>query len=296
MKQGKIKYLLGIDGGGTKCNARLANLQRQTLGEGCAGSSNLAQLGEMALNAVLQAATQAFNSAEIAVEEMAYTALGLGISGAETSAGKQIIRQWQHPFVNIEFANDGSIACLGAHMGEPGSMLSVGTGIVGWENTAQHSHMRGGWGFPLSDIGSGAWLGLRALQETLKADDGIIAHSSLTQYLITEHQSARGISNWANSARSGQCAQYAKVVVEHYYQSDITAQRLIAEQVNEVEDFLNSMIKRKPARLSLLGGMADFLSPLLRPDIQQELSPPLGDALMGALLLISKKCGFSEST
>jgi glucosamine kinase len=280
------KYLLGIDGGGTKCQARLIDRDHKVLGEGLAGSSNLSQMGEKALDSILEAAMQAFKTAGISLNEMINTAVGLGISGAELPGGEKVLEQWQHPFASLVYGNDALIACLGAHLGEKGAVLSVGTGIVGWENLQQHSIMRGGWGFPLSDIGSGAWLGLRALQETLKADDGIIPHSPLTQHLLDEHKTAREISAWAFSARSGEFGKYAKVVAQYCAQSDPVAHRLVAEQVCEVEAFLSSIIERQPPRISLLGGMADFLVPMIRGEMRDKLSPALGDALTGALLLI----------
>ena len=286
MKTTQIKYLLGIDGGGTKCQARLTDLDHNILGEGLAGSSNLSQMGENALDAIFECAGRAFKDAKLPLNKMINTAVGLGISGAELPTGGAVIEQWQHPFASLVFDNDALIACLGAHLGKQGAVLSIGTGIVGWENIEKHSIMRGGWGFPLSDIGSGAWLGLRALQETLKADDGIISHSPLTQTILEEHGTARDISAWAFDARSGSFGKYAKVVADFYIQSDEIAQRLVAEQVREVEAFLGSIIERKPPRISLLGGMADFLYPLIQPQMQEKLSPAFGDALTGALLLI----------
>lgn len=297
MKPTKINYLLGIDGGGTKCQARLTDLEHNSLGEGLAGSSNLSQMGEDALEAIIECASKAFQNAKLPLNKMGNTAVGLGISGAELPTAGALIEHWQHPFASLVYDNDALIACLGAHLGKQGAVLSIGTGIVGWENIKKHSIMRGGWGFPLSDIGSGAWLGLRALQETLKADDGIIPHSPLTQYILNEHKSARNISAWAFGARSGQFGIYAKVVTEHYAQSksdDRIAKRLVAEQVCEVEAFLGSIIERKPPRISLLGGMSEFLYPLIQPQMQSELSPPLGDALTGALLLIYEKNDYQK--
>ena len=285
----QIKYFLGIDGGGTKCRARLTDTNHNVLAEGLAGSSNLSQVGESALSSILEASHLAFYNAGIPKDKMANTAVGLGISGAELPKGESIIKQWNHPFSSLVFDNDALIACLGAHLGKQGAVLSIGTGIVGWEHIPQHSIMRGGWGFPLSDIGSGAWLGLRALQETLKADDGIIPHSPLTLAILNKHKTARGISAWALSARSGQFGQYAKVVADYYSQSDQVAKRLVTEQVYEVEAFLSSIIERNPPRISLLGGMAGFLEPLLQAKMREKLSPSLGDALSGALLLIKYK-------
>ena len=62
---------------------------------------------------------------------------------------------------------------LGAHEGRPGAIVAAGTGSVG--EALRRDGLRvavGGWGFPVGDEGSGAWLGLRAMRETHRAIDG----------------------------------------------------------------------------------------------------------------------------
>jgi glucosamine kinase len=296
-----IKYMVGVDGGGTKTHVRLCDVKNHILAESVAGPSNIAQLGTEALESIFSAISNTFDNACIPLDEMAHTAVGIGLSGAENPDCKILIEAWQHPFASLDCDNDALIACLGAHLGEFGSILSIGTGIVGWENLNNGSVMRNGWGFPLADLGSGAWLGLRALQETLKADDGIILHSPLTQYLLDEFTTARNISTWAVSARSGQFAHYAKVVVDfynHHHKKDAIAHQLIAEQVIEVEILLRSLLKRNPPRISLLGGMAHIIQPLIDPNLSNKLDAPLGDAITGAMHLIkahpSSFCPFSH--
>ena len=292
--------MVGVDGGGTKTHVRLSDVNNHILAESVTGPSNIAQLGTEALESISTAIRNTFNSAGIHIDEMNHTAVGIGLSGAENPDCKILIEAWQHPFASLDFDNDALVACLGAHLGEFGSILSIGTGIVGWENLESGSVMRNGWGFPLADLGSGAWLGLRALQETLKADDGIISHSPLTQYLLDEFKTARNISTWAVSARSGQFAQYAKVVVDFYnnQKNDSVAHQLIAEQVIEVEVLLRALLKRNPPRISLLGGMAHIIQPLLEPNLSNKLDAPLGDAITGAMHLIKAHppsfCPFSH--
>ena len=77
------------------------------------------------------------------------------------------------PFAHIALDTDAYTTLLGAHEGRPGAIVTAGTGSVG--EALHRDGMRvaaGGWGFPVGDEGSGAWLGLHAMRETHRAIDG----------------------------------------------------------------------------------------------------------------------------
>ena len=60
----------------------------------------------------------------------------------------------------LRVSTDAYIAALAAHSGSPGAVIIVGTGSVGYRiEAAGHCRLVGGWGFPIGDEGSGAWIG-----------------------------------------------------------------------------------------------------------------------------------------
>ncbi|MFT8229552.1 ATPase, partial [Salmonella enterica subsp. enterica serovar Enteritidis] len=69
---------------------------------------------------------------------------------------KPEIQALAFPFANIQFTSDAMIANLGAHMGGDGAILILGTGSVGLVKRGEDSFSIGGYGFPISDEGSGA--------------------------------------------------------------------------------------------------------------------------------------------
>ena len=79
--------------------------------------------------------------------------------------------QRPHPFRSVVYANDATIACIGAHGGTDGGIVIVGTGSVGFAVVEGREIRVGGYGFPISDEGSGADLGLHAIRLALRAYD-----------------------------------------------------------------------------------------------------------------------------
>ena len=59
----KQPLLLGVDGGGTSCRARIADLDGTILGEGFAGSANPRTGLDSACNAIMQATRAAMDKA-----------------------------------------------------------------------------------------------------------------------------------------------------------------------------------------------------------------------------------------
>jgi glucosamine kinase len=166
-----------------------------------------------------------------------------------------------------------------------GAILEIGIGIASCEINNYSFTVKGGWGFPLADLGSGRWLGLSCFQETLNVIDGIIFHSPLTQSILLEYNDSNAIPIMAKSFTSTQYVKYAKNVIEHYKQSDRLASVLINAMTFHIESSLQMIFQKKPERVSLVCGLAQFVEPLLCKKTQVKLSKPFGSAASGALLL-----------
>src|SRR3546814_6785218 len=83
----------------------------------------------------------------------------MGIAGINRMGMKQQIQALDFPFANVQLTSDSIIANLGAHMGGDGALLILGTGSVGLIKRGEDSLSIGGYGFPISDEGSGAAVG-----------------------------------------------------------------------------------------------------------------------------------------
>lgn len=74
-------YFVGVDGGGTKCKARLENEQGELLGEGLSGPCNPAQSAEIAFSSIIEATTLALEAAAIPTIKISDLNVCLGLAG-----------------------------------------------------------------------------------------------------------------------------------------------------------------------------------------------------------------------
>jgi len=277
-------YLIGIDGGGTSCRARITDRHGNIVGEAQAGSANIFQDVELAWRSVHQAVTEAFANANLPATCAQSSVLVAGLAGAEAPvAVEEFLHRASDSFADISLLSDAQIACLGAHAGQDGTIFIIGTGAIGIALDQGQWRRVGGWGFPLNDLGSGAWLGQQAVRAALDQRDGIIARSLLTDSIWKIFPAGTDeLIGWSQIASSGDYGSFAPLVLKAVAAHDNLAEALMAEQIQ----LLSRQIQALPAHgrgLCLMGGLAETIAPKLPCDIQIRQVPALGDALSGAL-------------
>ncbi len=168
-----VRWRVGVDGGGTGTRARLQGDDDRVLGYGSAGPSGLGQGVAQAWRHVGQAVAAAFDSAGLALPASSQIALGLGLAGAGVPAHHAAFLAADPGYALCRLETDATTQLIGVHGGRPGIVVACGTGSVAAVRTADGSVRQvGGWGFPVGDEGSGAWLGLRAVQQAQAVLDG----------------------------------------------------------------------------------------------------------------------------
>jgi len=285
-------YLLGIDGGGTACRARLTDAVGRVLGEGSAGPANLTLGLDAALPAIMAAARSAFSAASLGYGAMAATHACLGIAGAIVMKHRQGLMHAGLPFRSVTVRSDAEIARLGAHGDRDGAILILGTGSQGLMATGDRICTIGGWGFDSSDSGSGALLGRAAVRRSLLAHEGMAAPSSFTAAVMERfHRDPANILEWATNALPRDWASLAPEVFEHAGRGDAVALELVRAGVDDVVRVLERLIEMGAAKISIMGGLALPYRPYLPERILSILTEPRGDALEGALLLARRAAG-----
>ena len=280
---------LGIDAGGTSCRARLTDEAGKVLGLGQAGPANT-RIGLEALRAtLLEATSKASAAAGLTEEEVAALKVGMGIAGINRAGIKPQIQALQFPFASLALSSDAVIANLGAHAGGDGAILILGTGSVGLIKRGEDSTSIGGYGFPISDEGSGAALGLSAIRHALRALDGRTRPTPLSRELTQNFEHAiPQIISWMDDAAPGDFARFAPLVLNHAESGDEIALSIVRDAALHVERFIETIFARGGTRCVLMGGLAEPMKPWLRARIVDRLVAPLGDALDGALLLAGR--------
>ncbi|WP_028670964.1 BadF/BadG/BcrA/BcrD ATPase family protein [Saccharospirillum impatiens] len=276
---------MGIDGGGTSCRVRLADRQGHILAEARAGSANVYQSVETSWRSIDQATAEALHAAGFQPQDRSHVIVVAGLAGSEIDSAAAGFLQRPHGFAQFELLNDGQIACLGAHGGSDGVLLIVGTGVVGVSSQQGQWRQVSGWGFPLDDGGSGAWLGLQAVRHALWQRDGLVDASDLTQAVWALHDdSVSGLIGWAQQAQSVDYGKLAPLVMNWYDQADPIARQIVSAQLDILNRLLDVLMPM-PQPLAVMGGLAARVSPLLAERHRSHLRTAQGDALDGALRL-----------
>jgi glucosamine kinase len=192
----------------------------------------------------------------------------------------------KHPFGRTMFTTDARAACVGAHRGRPGGVIVVGTGSIGWAEQGGRECRVGGWGFALSDEGSGAWIGREALRRVLWAHDGRIPWTNLLRALFERFErNPHSIVRFSSEASPRDFGAFAPLVVEHAKRDDRAGIELMHDAASHVERLAERLIALGVPRLALVGGLAPQMAEWVSSSTRAHLVPPAGDALDGALQL-----------
>lgn len=171
------RYVLGIDGGGTKTQVAIADEHGRICGTGIGGPSNYDDIGAERTGAhIAEAVARARDDAGITA--YSFDAAFLGLAGVVSERDRAAIRGIAHnlglaPPTRIGVDHDCRIALAGGLSGRPGIVLIAGTGSSCYGmNAAGEDWRAGGWGHLIGDEGSGYWLGIGALTAAVRAFDG----------------------------------------------------------------------------------------------------------------------------
>ncbi|HUG25694.1 BadF/BadG/BcrA/BcrD ATPase family protein [Piscinibacter sp.] len=282
-----VEFLVGVDGGGTATRAVIALREGAVLGEGHAGPSALGQGIPAAWAQIELAIRNAFDAANLPLPAWSRCAVGAGLSGVSN-------RPWRDEFVasNIGFARliaetDSFTMLLGAHRGRPGAIVAAGTGSVGEVLRADGSRFSvGGWGFPVGDEGSGAWLGLRAVRLAQCAMDGRINAGALVRHVWSICGADRdALQAWCDHAGQFAYAQLAPAIFDAEA-SDPAAAHLLSRAVSSLDATALALDPHGGLPLAVCGSIGRRLADRLSPAVRSRLVEAAEGPAAGALTLI----------
>jgi len=281
--------LLGVDGGGTRCRARLTDADGAVLGHGVAGAANIRFGVKESFAAVDEAVAQCLMHAGLSDADHRIVAC-LSLAGASEPRELAQAQRYPHAFRRTIITTDAEAACVGAHGGEDGAIVIVGTGSIGWANIRGRHYRVGGWGFPLSDEGSGAWIGAEVLRRVLWAHDGLVRPTGALDAAFERFdRDPHAIVRWMGTAKPRDFASLAPIVVEHAVTGDAVASDIMRLAAGHVERILAKLQQFGAPRFALMGGLAGKVEPYLSAETRHMLSPAIGDALTGALYLARRE-------
>jgi glucosamine kinase len=281
------QIVIGIDGGGSKTYAIVADESGSTLGEATGpGSAIVPGHAFESAEIIAAVARDALKAANV---EQSPRALCVGVAGAGREPERQALSQ---ALAEMEIASDiivqsdFAIALDDAFAEGPGVLLIAGTGSVAFGRSPVGTTARcGGWGPVFGDEGSGAWIGRKALSIVSAASDGREAASALTGAILTaaEVNEVIELIPWAAGAAPAKIATLAPVVFAVADGGDLRANALVSMAVEELMLHVRALAQqlfgdeRAAVQVALAGG-------LMRPrsTIRKRLEHRLRAAVPGA--------------
>jgi glucosamine kinase len=243
-----VAIFLGIDGGGTKTSCAIGD-ETSLLGAGTSGGSNVIRVGERQARESLGAAIrQACAAANVNPAQIQRTCAG--VAGGARPEIDELVRRMLSEFVSgqIEVVGDMVIAMEAAFGSGPGVIVIAGTGSIAYgRNSKGETARAGGWGFAISDEGSGHWIGRSAVAAAMRAydEDGIEAGGDALLENIMKSWSVDSREQLVLLAnKSADFAALVPAVVSATEAGDATARNVLTQAGTELATLAGIVIGR----------------------------------------------------
>ena len=303
-----MKYIIGMDGGGTKTHCLITDSNNKILYECTGSASNFLVKGTEAVSeTILDLINKCKNQVNIEYSDIDAVLLGTTGAGRKADAEKlendlsNYAKSKQIKLPPFKVESDARIALEGAFSGLPGSILIAGTGSIMFGKDEEGHILRvGGFGRYLGDEGSGYAIGRKGLVAVSKQYDGRGGKTLITGILKEKFgiDSAEKLISEIYK-NNFDMASAAPAVLTAGDKGDNTALKIIDEETDELIDHISAMrkkINQPRMNLSFVGGIIssnNIYSTLLRKKIAERLpdvnlQEPDYPPAMGAVLMAKK--------
>lgn len=260
------RAVVGVDGGGTKTQAVILDVNFAVLGEGLAGPSNPLRVGiASAAAAVREAIDRACEVAQVRRPDL--LAARIGLAGARRNELSARMREALagSGISDVVVVGDADIALYGATEGRPGLIVIAGTGsICCGINARGRRECAGGWGPIAGDEGGGSWISRRALRAIAHAVDGRGPATTLTEaacaYFHVTNPNDLSTAIYAPTMTNERLAGFGKDVIEAAKTKDRIARDILTEGGKELGLMAAAVIRslkleRETFQLAYVGGV-----------------------------------------
>ena len=258
--------VIGIDGGGSKTRAMVADERGGMIGD-VVGPGSAVRPGQADASAAIIAEVVRDALASCEMTHVVPRVLCVGVAGVGRETERQEL--WQalmerEVAEEIVIHSDFSVALDDAFGDGPGVLLISGTGSVAFGRGPTGVTARcGGWGPVFGDEGGGAWIGRRALSVVSAASDGREPETALTGAILTAAQvnDVSELIGWAAQGTPGTLASLAPVVMSVADAGDLRANAIVSLAVEELSLHIRALARhlfvdeRASLPVALSGGM-----------------------------------------
>jgi len=235
-----MKYIIGIDGGGTKTEATAYSMNGKELANVKTGFSNILINKEEAIENIISAIDQCIlkisNNGEVNQCEYIY----LGLAGSEAGEASSFITKTLVKIYNVKVkvVNDAVIALASLLKGEDGILTISGTGSISYGLNKEITKSAGGWGHLLGDEGSGYFIAIAALKLITLEEDLNMEPSELTKALLKKIGvgSRKDIISFVYGSNKSDIAALVPIIVEFAIKGELSAIQILKRSGQDLAD------------------------------------------------------------
>lgn len=277
-------WVIGIDGGGTKCKASLFDSAGRSIAQSITGSANLFVDFDSAINNINAACKNLLINANKQLTTPISPSdcfLSLGCAGAKIQSVQENAAKWQHPYAQVALTTDIHISCLAANGQKDCALIITGTGSCIATYQDQKIRQYGGHGFLLGDIASGSWLGKNAVGWYLQALESNTVNDPLFESLQAELGS--DVEAIVQDFGHAKPVSFAKLV--SYILSVKDESKVVKTWIQQSLQYLGEIITQHSAvstEVFIHGGIAHVYQQDLASLINRHVATPKGEAVDGA--------------
>ena len=263
-----MEYVLGVDGGGSRTKARICDINGRLLSESIGGPTNYKKIGiDKTISNITNAVLGAIEKIDIN-NEIFFISSCFGLSGIDCSKDLEIYRRIIinsniKDYLNLMkliICNDSRIGLAAGTENKNAILVICGTGSIcyGINEKGEESRVNG-WDYLLGDQGSGVSIGIKALKSIMKAFDGRINGTLLSEAIlkILKLDTPYDLIKWVynNPEVIGEIANLSKTVCLTAEKGDPESIRILKEESDEVFESILAIARK----LDLMDSEFDLL-------------------------------------
>jgi N-acetylglucosamine kinase-like BadF-type ATPase len=303
-----MKYLIGIDGGGTKTKCIAASIEGNPVYESSEGPSNFLVYGlDKVSETIYNLLKDCIKKLNCGFEDLPSVVLGTAGAGRKDDAERleehflNYAKSQKTEIKNFKVVSDARIALEGAFSGRPGSILISGTGsIMFGKDSKGEIHRVGGYGRFIGDEGSGYSIGRKGLAALSKFYDGRGKRTMLSE-LVSNQFGIEGGEKLINAVYKNNfdIASAAEQVIYAAKKDDEVCKKIVDEETDELISHIKAMkekLSQKIMEVSFIGSVItndNFFSQMLNKKIKEKFNDvivkePEYQPVMGAVFIVKE--------
>lgn len=279
-----LKYIIGIDGGGTKTEAVAYSLEGVELGRGYSGFGNILLGEEMAIMNITQAVKECVSNVERYARQSECIMLYPGIAGIDSGNNRKRLEEILHNIFDIRViaVNDAELGLAALLKGKDGILTIAGTGSISYGTNNGITARAGGWGHLIGDEGSGYFIAIQGFKNMAREHDmgqkaGRLSGVFMEALSITNVEE---IKKFLYSSQKNDIAAFAPLVAREAENGNNEAIQILKQAGSDLSEITLSVCKRLNINGSVKVGIKGSILTQIKP-VREEFEKQLKHKIEG---------------